>query len=317
MADTYDTLANLIVLNDKNANDLGVTDLMIRAPFIAVAAATVSSNGTLHKYIKETVAPVVGFRQVNQGRFNSAGTEVEVTATLEILDASFALDKALADGYKGGPDGLIQRKAKQRLQAALFAFEKQVLNGTIGGDADGFAGLADTLTALSNAHVVNAQGTTASTGSSVYGIRTNNEGTDFQLVIGNDGQIKIDPSVITQIRTEDEYGVSTGNYPGYYTAIQGWTGIQYGSLNSVGRIANLTADSGKGLTDKLISDLLATFPANLWPDFLVMSRRSVKQLQQSRTATNATGAPAPFPIESQGVTIVVTDALSDTETLLS
>jgi hypothetical protein len=46
-----------------------------------------------------------------------------------------------------------------------------------------------------------------------------------------------------------------------------------------------------------------------------MNRRSLRQLQQSRTATNSTGAPAPFPTEAFGVPIVVTDALLSTEAL--
>jgi len=46
-----------------------------------------------------------------------------------------------------------------------------------------------------------------------------------------------------------------------------------------------------------------------------MNRRSLKQLQVSRTATNATGAPAPFPQESFGVPIIVTDAILSTEAL--
>jgi hypothetical protein len=53
------------------------------------------------------------------------------------------------------------------------------------------------------------------------------------------------------------------------------------------------------------------------PTILVMNRRSLKQLQESRTATNATGAPAPFPSEAFGVPILVTDAITNTEALLT
>ncbi len=80
-------------------------------------------------------------------------------------------------------------------------------------------------------------------------------------------------------------------------------------------VANLTEGSGKVLTYDLIADLLSQFPSGRQPSILCMSRRSLKQLQVSRTATNATGAPAPFPTEAFGVPIIVTDALTNTEAL--
>ena len=69
------------------------------------------------------------------------------------------------------------------------------------------------------------------------------------------------------------------------------------------------------LTDILIANLLGKFPAGKVPDVLLMTRRSLHQLQASRTATNPTGAPAPFPQEAFGVPIAVTDAISNIETL--
>jgi hypothetical protein len=59
------------------------------------------------------------------------------------------------------------------------------------------------------------------------------------------------------------------------------------------------------------------FPASRGPNYVVMNRRSLGQLQRSRTATNPTGAPAPFPQEAFGVPIVVTDQINSTETLLT
>ena len=51
--------------------------------------------------------------------------------------------------------------------------------------------------------------------------------------------------------------------------------------------------------------------------FAVMNRRSLRQLQNSRTATNPTGAPAPIPDSAFGVPIIVTDAIVSTEALLT
>jgi len=102
----------------------------------------------------------------------------------------------------------------------------------------------------------------------------------------------------------------------YAMKVAAYVGMQIGGAYSVGRLANLTEDSGKTLTDALIAELLEKFKANQMPTHLAMSRRSLFQLQASRTATNATGSPAPIPTESFGVPIVPTDSIVDTETLL-
>ncbi|MCH8046158.1 MAG: hypothetical protein IID44_20795 [Planctomycetes bacterium] len=110
-------------------------------------------------------------------------------------------------------------------------------------------------------------------------------------------------------------GSSTGFLPGYYTPITTHLGLAIGSAVSVGRIANLTEDSGKGLTDDLIYESLETFPAGRQPNIIAMSRRSLRQLRNSRTATNATGAPAPRPTEVEGIPIIVTDGINNVEAI--
>lgn len=313
MANEYLGLTDIVKLNDQNLADIDVSDLLDDAPFLKALAADVASNGTEHKYLKETGAPVVGFRAANDGRENKKSTDTLVTITLKILDASFTVDKALADSYKDGGLQLLAREALRHMKAAFFHAEKQLIYG-VANDSLGFVGLAaaTTLDALADTMVVGAGGTTASTGSSVYLVRTNADGVDCTVIAGNDAKIEKGETVVQRVS-----GETVGHYPAYFTPITGWLGLQIGSAYSVGRIANLTADSGKGLTDALISEALSRFPASRHPNLLVMNRRSLMQLQKSRTATNPTGAPAPFPQESFGVPIVVTDALTSTEALIT
>jgi len=310
MADSYQTLTDLLKINDQNLADIEVTDLLDDAPFMAALAADESSNGTKHEYTKETGAPVVGFRSPNAGRENSKSTDTLVSVDLKIIDASFAVDKALAIAYKRGSDAFVAREGKRHLKAAFFAAEKQFLNGT-GGDADGFTGLADAL-GLASAMTLNAEGSAADTGSSVYLVRTNADGVDCTAIAGQEGQIVMGETV--EQRLSDADGKQ---YTGLYTDISGWLGLQVGSAHSVGRIVNLTEESGKGLTDDLIYEALSLFPASRQPNLIVMNRRSLKQLRQSRTATNATGAPAPRPTDVDGIPIVTTDAIASTEAILS
>jgi len=314
MADSFQTLAHLALINDRNLSDAELSDILDDAPLLATLAADIASNGTSHKYLKETGAPVVGFRSANTGRENQKSTDTQVTIDLKILDASFAVDQAVANEYRLGRDAYILREARRHLKAALFEAEKQIINGT-GNNADGFTGLANasTIDALADAMVVNAGGSTADTGSSVYLIRTNDLGTDCTLITGQNGKIDIGETVSQAI--EDR--ANSGRFPGYYTPITGWLGLQIGSAYSLGRIVNVTEDAGKGLTDALIYSALAKFPAARQPNLLVMNRRSLEQLRKSRTATNATGAPAPRPIDVDGIRIITTDAITSTEALLA
>ena len=135
---------------------------------------------------------------------------------------------------------------------------------------------------------------------------------DVQLLWGQDGEISIGDRQIVE-----RAGSSTGRFPAFYHPIVSWCGLKIGSTYSVARVANLTEDSGKGLTDDLIYDALSKFPASRQPNVIVMNRRSLEQLRSSRTATNATGAPAARPADVDGYPIIVTDAIGNTETLLT
>lgn len=311
MANVYTSLADLVKINDMNLADLDISDLLQDAPLLAALAADVASNGTEHKYLKETGAPVVGFRAANDGRENKASADTLVTITLKILDASFAVDKALADAYRKGPEAYLAREGKRHMKAAFAAAELQLVNG-VSADSAGFVGMlaATTIDAVADAMVVNAGGDTANSCTTVLALRTSDDGNDVTVITGNDGEMRMGDSVVTRLA-----GSSTGWYPGYFTPISGWLGLQIGSAYSIGRIANLDFDHT--LDDDMISDLLSKFPAGREPNLLVMNRTARKQLQQSRTATNATGAPAPFPVESFNVPIVTTEAILNTLAVLS
>ncbi len=228
------------------------------------------------------------------------------------MDASFHRDKALALGFKGGPESYMAREARRALRAAFADAENQFINGT-NNDASGFAGLAQetTLADLNGAQVVDAQGTTSGTGSSVYLIR---DGEDAcSIVMGNDGNLDVGEITEISVKTDG----SNTFYPAWQLSIMGWMCGQYGSIYDTARIANITEDNGKTLDDDLIAKGLEKFRAGMWPSYIVMNRRSQRQLQNSRTSTNPTGAPAPFPTEAFGIPIVVTDQISSTETLLT
>jgi hypothetical protein len=323
MADDLHAISDLI----GDAFDLAqidVSDLLKASPLVSALVMEPSSNGTTHKYVKETGAPVVGFRAANAGRDLDSSDDTLVTVNLQTLDFSWLVDVTVANAWRRGADAYIAREGGRHLKQAIVTFEKQIINGTIGasdsagasGSSSGFSGFRDatTVDATTDAMVVNAAGTTADTASSVWAVRLATDGVCG--VYKGDGPTfeLLEKTIVPRVVNP---GTDNKTFPAYFTAGTAWLGLQVGSAYDIGRVCNLTADSGKGLTDALISTLLAKFPIGYGPSHLLMSRRSHMQLQKSRTATNPTGAPAPFPSESFGVPIIVTDAISDTEELVS
>jgi hypothetical protein len=175
------------------------------------------------------------------------------------------------------------------------------------GDAKGFPGLLDGYDATN--YVVDAGGTTDSVNTSIWLVKWGPE--ELQWVWGNNVQMELSD---IELRSEDD--ADSNPYTKYHQEMVALPGLQFVSQQHVVRIKKVNAtDSGKGLTDDVIATALMKFPANVFPDVMFMNRRSLAQLQVSRTATNATGTPAPFPTEAFGIPIAVTDAIVNTETL--
>ena len=313
MAESYNTLAGLVQINDQNLADINVSDLLQGAPTLAAINAVTASNGTVHKYLKETTASSAAFRAPLAGLTKTASADTLVTDTLKLLDASFATDVAIARGFKDGKDAYLQRELMRSLKQVFFVAETQIYNG-VNGDSGGFVGLRDDaqLDALADAMVISAAtaGTTADEQSSVYLMRSTDD--DVSIVLGNDGNIVADedPSVIEKLVNP---GTDNKTYPAYYVAVLGWLGFQIGGSRSAARICNVET----ALTDDDIYNALSLFPAGMEPTHISMNRASLALLRASRTAVNIIGAPAPFPAEVGGIPIIVTDGVSQTEAVLS
>ena len=216
------------------------------------------------------------------------------------------MDYAVANAWRNGPEDLIAREGVRHLNAALFALEQQVIYGvTSPGDSAGFVGLLGSanLDALADDMVIGAGGTTASQQSSLYAIKTGDN--DVKLVTPMAQGVTLGDAIVQE---------SSDSYPVYYIPASMYIGLQLGGKYSAGRIANLSVTTDtKPLTDDLISDVLAAFPSGGGPDFMVTNRTMLKELQQGRTATNPTGAPAPFPQSSFNVPLFTSDANTITE----
>ena len=292
MADTLSTLNELIRFNSLDVNPAEITDILNKAPVLRALHAMQASNGTVHKFNVETTAPVIGFRAVNAGADYTASISTQTSVDLKYIDAKVIEDAAACRAYRFGAEAWMNQRTARQIREALFTLEKQIFNGTVGGSADGFLGLADS---------------------------ANYNGASVALV-GSGDQSLSTPNINFTVGEIFESVVLGSNSKSMVAMVRdagGHLGVQIGSKYAVARIANLTEDSGKGLTDTLLARALALFPASDQPTHICMNRRSLRQLQVSRTTYSPTGMPAPRPTEYEGIPIVVTDAITSTETLLA
>lgn len=313
MASSIATLATLVAQNDRNLDAVYISDLLQDAPFLAALFAKKASNGTLHKYLKTTAAAGAGFREIGTGRDHTTFTQTLVTATLYYLDASFHVDKAFADSHSAGVAGVMEQHGMESLKSGFAAAETQLINGTL-ADSGGFAGMRQNgaIDALADAMVVNAGNATANSVTSVYAVRTGDA--DAALV---SGQFASGNMLSVGETTEQFMPDANGKfYAAYAAAIGMHLGLQFGGAYSVGRLCNIGAAANK-LTDTLLAQLLAKFPAGRSPSFFLMNRQSLFQLQASRTATSPTGEPAPIPSQAFNIPIVVSDSVLNTEAVVA
>jgi hypothetical protein len=321
MAHAWNSLNGLIQLNDKNLADLNVSDLLDKAPLLQVLNAQEASQKTVHYYLKQTVASDAGFRAELAGRAKTNSQDEKVTVTLKIIDGSFSTDVALADAYKGGRDAWLQMELIRTMKDVMFKIERQIIYGTktkTGGaylaDSAGFTGLADStdLDAINDDMVIAAgtAGAVADSQTSVWLIR--NTPDDVSAIVGNNGRFVIEdePTVIEKTPDGD---TETATYPALYVPVTGYVGMQLGGKYSAARICNVAS----ALTDDDIYNGLSLFPSSSQPTLIVMNRAALKLLRESRTATNATGAPAPRPTEVDGIPIVCTDAVRNDEPVIA
>ncbi|MEO1498886.1 MAG: major capsid protein [Planctomycetota bacterium] len=312
MADNLPTVADLIA----DALDLSGTEIGLAvssAPLVSRLPFVESSDGIFHRYIAQVADPKVAFVGETDGRDFSHSIDVEVAARCQILDFSFAVRKSTADTWRqrGGARAYLNREGLRHIASAMRTLESQILNNT--DTANGFAGLPThaSLDGVNDEMVVDAGGTTANTGSSVYLMRLGDEDGVCGVFRGGVKPFELGEPVVQNMATAD--GRSA---PHFHRAGTGWFGLQLGGAFTTSRIANITEDAGATLTDDLIFEAINKHPADQQPNVIVMSARSREQLRASRTAVNDTGEPAPRPSEVSGVPLIVVESMRDDEQLL-
>lgn len=316
MADSLTTLLDIVKMNgsdavvgliDETAKGLPELTGQYNGRQIPGVASSRTIKGIHFKTLVRSGLPTVGFRAANQGVDASKSIYYNKLVEAFCLNPRWYMDVVVADKHEDGAAAALSLEAGGQMQAALQAVAKQFYYGTgTGGDAAGHQGLVQL---VDSSQVVDATGSTADTGSSAYMVKF---GPRYcQWVYGNNGNFKL-----SDIDLRDYTDASSKKYTAYFQELMAYVGLSVQDYRSIVRIKKLTADSGKGLTDALLADALGKFPLSLGtPDAIFMSKRSWTQLKKSRTATNPTGTPAPYPVDYEGIPIVPTESILDTEAL--
>lgn len=313
MPDTFPDLASLITINDRNLFSRLANNLRQRTPFLNAQIAIPASNGTVHQWLTRTAPPATGFRAVNNGLAKGPSTQTSNSISLEYLDASVIADVALARNYNSpvygnGKDAWIQKESEEGFLAAMVGYENQVLNGTVGGSATGFEGLADALPTLAtggtagsfDAKVINAGGTTG-TLTSAYMVASSEESFYLTFGTGEGGFTQEAPS----LQLVD--GANSESHGAYYVDQGGYLGVAVGSIHAAVRIANIDIDAASTdtMTDDLFYQAFIKFNGtDSTPTHIVCHPLVWEQWRASRTATNIPGEPAPYAMTIAGVRVV-------------
>lgn len=311
------TLLDLMKLRNGSDGLLHLVDAIGKAAPEVLALPSETIKGTSYDTVIVTDLPTVGFRNLNQGVAASSAKFETRKAECHILDCRIEVDKAAAASHDKGPDDLMARYSRLTGKSSILTVGKQTIYGTA-NDSKGFFGLQEM---VDSTMTLDAGGTTATTGSSVYMVFAGEFG--VQYIYGMDTTFDLQPFIDGE--GEDATGAKFQAWVSYLNAR---VGLANSSPYSVGRIKDCTEDSGKGLTDSLLSQLLEKFPTDCFPTHILMNRRSRGQLQRARTVTlmgngggkggnvaSQSGNIAPLPTEFEGIPIIATDSILNTETL--
>lgn len=271
--------------------------------------------GTAYKTLIRTGYPVAHFRGANEGVPRSKSTFENRLVECFILDTQIAADKAIADAWEpGGFAAYRMIEAQGVMEAVMRRVARQIYygNSVIAANAGlghvkGFPGLIDAYD--TDKHEINAGGSTALT--SVWAVKLGIK--DVHLIAGGNSTLDILP----EWRVQSVQVEQNEAFTAYVNSLMGWLGMQVGATHSIVRIKNVGTDANKGMTDSLGAQAIEMFPSGIVPDYFIMNRRSRRQLRESRQAVAVTGGQqpnsVPTPTDIDGIPIIVTDALANSE----
>lgn len=328
-----------------------------RTPAIAAFDARTTPDKKFTS-LRVTGLPTSAFVHQNEGFAPSRGTlsTTEFDCSLiggQIREAVEAA-KEWNRTHPGAGYTYFDLQAHLKMLADAKHIEKQMFYGTV-NDAKGFPGMKE-LTPYASGNVlaltdtpddsdfvksvINAGGSTSLTASSVYSV-VYGETDGCQLVLGNDqGGELLQMGEIIQQALAPNSNEPTKLLMHNIAEMIGYIGLSVSGMNQtpnsvvptqfgLRRLANLTGDSGKGVTDAKLEALVKSHGDGIVPNALFMSPRSGQQWANSRNPTavtvflpggqsgvnGAVNLQVQRPTNYEGIPVVYTSAIRNTDAI--
>lgn len=306
------SLAGAPTLVDIAALDAGIgypiiDETTAHAPEVAQFPIEVITGATIELSVRQDL-PTVGFRNANQGRTPVKGEHVTRIFQTQVIEELMQVDIQGVLNASKDPARVLAAEAASVTAATLQHIGVQTwYAGTTYGGADASAPpgvLAQSETGAD--HVVDATGSTALT--SVWIVELGTEG--LHHIYGNDTTLNIGANWMEET-VEDSDGKKLRALTNY---LSGRVATALKNKNKAVRIKKLGTDSGKGLTDLLLSNALEkVMNLGINPNAIFMNPRSLTQLKNSRTATTTSGRDAEMPTNYEGIPIYWTRNIKNDE----
>ena len=270
--------------------------------------------GTQFKTLARTSLPTTGFRALGAGIDASSNGYALKTFDLGILAGLVQMDKAaaLADALRSKEE-VLSDEAIGVIISAMKTLAGKVWYGSKDG-AEKFAGVA---TLCEDDLVVSAGGSTANAESSVFAVG-NSATKACGLVFSKNSGFFLEGEL--EFKEGTMSGSNSKPVPCSWTDLTGWAGFSAVNAKKMARLANLDS-STHSLTDALLAKVVNAYTkANdgIRPDALFASYAQLEKLQASRAANHVLpgqkgSVSAEFPTDFQGIPLIATNAILDTE----
>lgn len=271
-------------------------------------------SGTTYLAKKRSALPAKpGFRNANEGSDIVSSQYEQTISQCFFLDAQLRVDEAVVNSGKAEGNSMgeiLADEATGVLRQKLIAVGDQFYRG-VSADAKGFPGLQ----ALYDS--TNCEVTASGSGSTCSAWLVWNDLQGVHWIFGNNSGLTLGEWTKQQVNDANSKA-----YMAYVNNLSGWLGLGFGHSRSIVRIKAIKDSSSNYLTDARVAEALTKMPIFMRrsPGLrLLCNSVAAFTLQKSRTTvtTSKTDAiPLQFagqPTESNGIPIILTDSLPQTE----
>ena len=266
--------------------------------------------------LRRISVPEGGFANIGQG--TAPGVSQYENGKFQCFQYKNFIEEAKdkASAYRRGAAAFLALTLSGAYQGAMRLLGRTFYYGANGGSIGGGTGACPGILDLYDKAnmVIDAAGTTDGTASSAWFIKWGNQQDgNVSFVFGNNRGLAPLPNWIEAMIVPDPVANPTKKTHGWQNELSAAIGVSLADPSCVVRIKKITGDNGKGMTDALGQLAMEKFPVGIVPDVVLMTRRTRRQLQQSRV-TSLVPKP-PLPTDVEGIPIIVTDSISNAEAL--